>query len=117
MGASDAKAAYTRHVDELWPRDQLPSLIEAGEAVERTLDSQGFKIIMEVLAAEVATIDRRLEGTALEQAEYARLHGRRSALLAAQGAGQAVVSRTMRWVRKAALERDAAAETAAREAA
>jgi hypothetical protein len=87
----------TRHVRKLWPPEMLPELIEAAEAVERLLGSPGWNAIAEVIAAEVATIDSELDhGPAKEAADYAKQHGRRSALLAANEAARAIVGEAVR---------------------
>lgn len=95
MGQESAPPEFTRHVDDLWgSREQLPQLIENAEAVERTLGSPGFRIVTEVLDAEIAMITRKLQSDRVfEQAEYAKLHGKLAALSAFGEAAQAIMSR------------------------
>lgn len=95
MGQSvEGAARFTRHVDDLWGRrESLPVLIENRDAVERLLALPGFTIVASVLDAEIATLDRKLEGRALEQAEYARLLGQRASMRAFSEAAQSVIDR------------------------
>lgn len=93
-GPVKAPPALTRHVDELWEGiDARPALIEAGEAVERLLDSPGLQAVRAVLEREVATIDRQLEGPVSDPSEYPRLLGRKSGLAALDGAISAIRER------------------------
>jgi hypothetical protein len=101
----------TRHVRKLWPPDQLPELIETAERVESLLGSVGWRAVERVLAAEVATIDSELDhGSAKEAADYAKQHGRRSALLAAGEAARAIVGEAQQ--RRVNAEQDAQAKDA-----
>lgn len=103
MGQTTERAPeLTRHVDDLWgSREALPQLIENAEAVERTLQSPGFGIVTTVLEAEIASIDRKLGRRALEHAEYARLHGRRAALLAFADVADAIKGRAVYYTSRA----------------
>jgi hypothetical protein len=95
----------TRHVRKLWSSDALPELITTAEVVERLLGSPGWQAIERVLAAEVATIDSELDhGAAKEAADYAKQHGRRSALLAAREAATAIVGEARQRALKAEEE-------------
>lgn len=87
----------TRHVSDVWPDDRLPELIEAREAVQRTLDSPGWRAIQDLLACEIATIDSELEhGPTKEAAGYAKALGRRSAIRASQEAAKAIIEKANR---------------------
>lgn len=106
------KPEFVRHVDDLFPtREHLTVLTESAEAVQRTIESPGFDVIRRVLAAEVAKIDDQLGGRTLEHAEYARLHGRRTALMACEDAAAAVTERAITR-RKQAIQEQEAAESA-----
>lgn len=107
MDASKPAATISKHVDEVWPgRENLQSLLEAGAAVEREYESEGFQAIRKVLAAEIASIDRQISSPkTLEHAEYAHLGGRRSALSAFSDAAAAIIDRAT--TRRAQAEEDA----------
>jgi hypothetical protein len=107
--------AMTRHVRNVWGPEQLPELIEAAEAVERLADSPGWKAVQRVLDAEVATIDREMDnGAAKEAADYAKQHGRRSALRASVEAAGAIIGEAVRRREQAeqAQEEEDAGESA-----
>lgn len=106
MGQVSAPAEFTRHVDDLWgSREQLPELIENAEVVKRMLGSPGFKVVMAVVEAEIATITRKLQSDRVfEQAEYAKSHGKLAALSAFSDAADAVVSRAEEYTAKANAE-------------
>lgn len=111
---SEAQKAILRHVNGLWPsREDLPSLIESAEEVERTIASPGYRAIKRVIDAEIAQVDAKLDGNkTLEHVEYARLHGRRSALAAFEHAATAIVDRAQER-RQQAEQANAAAEPVA----
>lgn len=108
--------ALTRHVRDVW-RD-VPELIDAAEGVEQLLRHPGWHAVHRILDREVATIDRQLdEGPPRDLGEYAKAHGRRGALRAAEEAATAIVGESQRARKRAeeeAAERQAA-ETAQRE--
>lgn len=103
----------TRHVRNVWGDGQLPELIEAAEAVERLKSSAGWEAVRLVLHAEIATIDRELdEGAAKEAADYAKQHGRRSALRAADEAARAIIGEALRRRKEAEQATEDAGESA-----
>jgi hypothetical protein len=86
-------------------------LIEVAEHVERLRNSPGWQFVQHVLNAEVATIDRELdEGGAKEAADYAKQHGRRSALRASDEAARAIIAEAFR--RREQAEQEDAGESA-----
>lgn len=95
MGSNLGKPepAFTAHVDDAF--SSLEALFTAGEAVRVLVESTGWAHVVRVLQAEIATIDRRLDGglKPLDQAEYALLHGRRGGLKGALDAAEAVLYR------------------------
>lgn len=92
--AERAEPAMTRHISNVWGGDgALPELIESAEAVERMLVTTGWRVVQRVLAEEIAMIDRELDaGPAKEAADYAKQHGRRSALRSSEEAARAVIA-------------------------
>lgn len=107
--------ALSRHIKDLWEgRDALPQLIEDAEAVERVLAQPGWQAIQRVLEAEIAMIDRSLDGRPKETAaEYAHAHGRRGALGAAGEAARAILQQaaTRRQAAEAAQQNEGAGES------
>jgi len=92
MAERGATPAMVRHVRDEWPAAKLPELSEEAEAVERVLSHPGWYAVQRILDREIATIDRVLdEGPALDAASYAKAHGRRSALRAADEAARAII--------------------------
>ena len=92
MKSSKADPSLSRHVDGLWDSD--PELFLVAESVEQLQSHPGFAAVMAVLREEVASIDRKLDGSPLETpAEYAQQHGRRGALLSAEGAAKAILEK------------------------
>lgn len=92
--------ALRRHIDAIWPGTS--DLLEASEHVS-TLDGHyGWEAVQKVLVAEIAMIDRELDGasTPLSQAEYALKHGRRGGLKAALGAARAITSKADEKIQK-----------------
>ena len=101
----------TRHVDALWP--ELEQLFSAGEAVEGLIFNEGWFRVLNVLEAEIATIDRQLDqGAPLTQAEYAKAHGRRGGLQAARDAAYAIVDRAEARKAEQQAKHEGAAESA-----
>lgn len=103
------------HVRRRWKgRDALPGLIDAAEAVERTLSSPGWRILSEILADERESIDRELDlGAPLETAaEYAQTLGRRGGLRLIDEAARAIIESAASR-RTAAENQEAAAGAAA----
>lgn len=78
-------------MSELFP--SLDELAMAAEAVRATVASPGWVAIARVLEAEIATIDRDLDGSdePMSQAEYALAHGRRYGLRGADEAAGAIL--------------------------
>lgn len=114
--AEKIPAAISRHVDELWPgRANLQDLLGAGQAVELAMESSGYQAIKAVLEAEIASIDRQLDGPAPDEREYRRLHGRRSALTAFEDAAMAIVARAneRRRIAEEDAQREATGESVA----
>lgn len=90
--AERATPALVRHVQDVWPPDELPRLIEAAEAVERVVATPGWAAIQQVISREIAMIDEVLDsGPAREAAEYAKALGRRGALRGAEQAAKAIM--------------------------
>lgn len=113
-----ADPSLTRHVDALWGgRENAQALLTAGRAVDRLADSEGVKAVRAVLALEIDSIDRKLDGAPLENAsEYAHFHGRRSALNAFDEAALAIEQRSEQRRENAEVEarsRDASGESEA----
>jgi hypothetical protein len=95
--AERATPAFTRHVRDVWPPDELPKLIEAAEAVERLLAHPGWNAIQEVISREIAMIDQVLDdGPVRDAGHYAKAHGRRGALRGAQQAAEAIMGEAAR---------------------
>ena len=99
-------------VDRVWSGERtLPELIEAAEAVERMMATPGWDAVQRVIGEQVAAIDSSLDhGPAKEAADYAKQHGRRSALRSADEAARAIVGRAAKR-RREAEERVAAEAT------
>lgn len=98
MGSSLSKSAQadpqlTRHINDLYPT--LGQLEEAASSLETLVRHPGWFVLIELLDAEVATIDRELDsGRVLEsRSEYAARHGRRGGLRAAPELVAAVMAR------------------------
>lgn len=96
-------AAYTRHVQEIWPPDEpeaLPNLIESGEAVEAILDTPGWALLQRVLGAEAdavaMTVDARPPRKVPEQSEFARALARAGALREVPDAARAITGEATR---------------------
>lgn len=82
--------ALTRHFDGL----TLERLLSDAEAVQGLAGHPGWTVLAGLLDAEVALIDRKLDGGLLEsRAEYAAAHGRRGGLRAAQQFIEALTAR------------------------
>ncbi len=82
---------WTRHVRD-WDLDQL---FAAGESLESLTQHPGWHVLLDVLGAEITTIDRDLDsgGVPKSRAEYAAAHGRRGGLRAAEVAATAIITR------------------------
>lgn len=118
MGA-DLNKGMVNRVGRVWSGDDsLPELIEAAEAVERMMATPGWAAVQAVIEAEVATIDAKLDrGHAKEAAEYAKAHGRRSALRAADDAARAIIGRAAELQEREQARADAEATSGAGESA
>jgi hypothetical protein len=82
----------TRHLKDLYP--SLEALFAAGEEVEALLAHPGWGHVVRLLDAEIATIDRDLDGGLKEsRAEYAQAHGRRGGLRFSRDAAVALLER------------------------
>jgi hypothetical protein len=81
---------YTRHLRAI----PLEDLFAMGEAVQSLAAHPGWNHVNALLDAEVAEIDRSLDGATepLSQAEYALQHGRRGGLRGAREALDAIVA-------------------------
>lgn len=71
---------FVRHVEALFP--SLEQKLEAAEAVQALTSSHGWSVLLAVLDAEAATVDRELDShrEPLSRAKYAAAHGRRGGL-------------------------------------
>lgn len=100
---------FTRHLKDAFPT--IESIAEANDAVAATVASPGWNLVLALLNAEIAEIDRQLDsGPLLEsRAEYAHLHGRRGGLRGAKDAAHALMHRaeTRLEEQRAKHERDA----------
>jgi hypothetical protein len=112
VAASGPDPRFTHHVDRQF--DDLEQLFEAGDDARDILRHPGWTTLDALLRAEVATIDRRLEGSdePLTQAQYAMAHGRRGGLLAAHEALQAVIYRAESRMADERAKHEGAAESA-----
>lgn len=90
-GSSDPR--HTRHISTLYP--SLERLLAAGEAAEALTSSPGWSVLLDLIDAEIATIDRELDsGRVLEsRADYAAAHGRRGGLKAVPELVYALIGR------------------------
>lgn len=80
-GSATAGPELTRHFKQLYPT--LETLESAAEHARALVTSPGWPVLLDLLGAEVATIDALLDsGRVLEHAEYAAKHGRRGGLRA-----------------------------------
>lgn len=71
------------------------------------MGSPGMQAVKAVLGEEIATIDRKLAGPAIEQAEYARLLGRKSGLTALDEVAASIAERAVSRREKAEAEIEA----------
>lgn len=73
--------ALTRHLRDLYP--SLERVAVAGEAARMLTEHPGWAVLLDLLDAEAATVDAKLEGGVLDsRAEYAFSHGRAGGLRA-----------------------------------
>lgn len=82
------------HFDDLFPT--LEQLVEAGDRARALLSSPDWGVLAAVLGAEIAKIDRELDGKWKEpftQAEFAGRHGRRGGLTAPERALYLLIDR------------------------
>lgn len=98
MGSNPARAAkadpqLSRHIDQLYPT--LEQLVGAADAARSLSGHPGWGVILELVEAEIATIDRDLDsGRVLDsRADYAAKHGRRGGLKALREFGQVLADR------------------------
>lgn len=71
--------AGSRHLDRLFP--ELEDILRAADAARGILSSPGWLALAVLVDAEIATIDRGLDGRLQEsRAEYAFRHGRRGGI-------------------------------------
>lgn len=84
---------FTRHVDNEYP--DLTALFAAGDEVLALLEHPGWSHVMRILNAEVAEIDRTLDGMSinspLTHEQLCIAHGRRWGLNGASRAAQALL--------------------------
>lgn len=73
----------------------LDELFSMGDAVASLVEHPGWAHVIRLLDAEVAEIDRTLDGSQepLSQAQYALKHGRRGGLRGAREAAEAILER------------------------
>lgn len=90
-------------VDRIWSGDEsLPALVDAAEAVERMMDSPGWEAVQRLIGDEIASMESSLDrGAPKSEGEYAKAHGRKSALRAADDAARAIVGRAQTRARQA----------------
>lgn len=108
---SNLDPRWANLVDDLFPRRDLQAILDASEAVQATIASPGWPIVMALLEAEVGRLDVELDGDRpLEsRADYAAKHGFRGGLRAPERAVQALIGRAeSRYAeQRARHERDA----------
>lgn len=78
------------HVRDIY-KGRVDIATDAAEAVRKTMETPGWKLVQEVLAAEVETIDRRTRfqyDDVETQAVYAARIGYRTGLVASQDAAE-----------------------------
>lgn len=102
---------HTRHVSDLYPT--LERLVAAGERAQSLVDSPGWGVLLKLLDAEVATIDRELDsGRVLEsRAAYAAAHGRRGGLKAVPELVYALIGRAETRLMEERAKHEGAAES------
>lgn len=83
----------SRNIDGLYPG--LEEIVRAGDAARGLLASDGWRVLMTLVEAEIATIDRLLDSDRLleSRADYAFRHGRRGALRFPEQALRALIGR------------------------
>lgn len=93
LGTLRPDPQLTRHINDLYPR--LDQIEQAAEAVGALVDSRGWAVVLELVDAEIATIDRDLDSSVVleSRAHYAAKHGRRGGLLAVREAANALLVR------------------------
>lgn len=101
--------AITRMYGPTEGPEQLRALLDDAEHVERLVAHHGWAVVQRVIGWQVEAIDARLDGgPAKEAADYAKEHGRRSALRSSEEAARA-------FLEVAARERQAAESRAERQ--
>jgi hypothetical protein len=101
----------TRHLKDLYPT--LEQLLEAAEAVRGLLAEPGWPVLQSVLHAEIAEIDRLLDGSErdpLTRAQYAGAHGRRGALMAPEQSLRALIDHAERELEEQRRKHESDAE-------
>lgn len=91
MERNAAQTPFARHLKG-WTFEELEN---ASDALRGLRDHPGWSVLMALLGDEGLSIDEKLDnaGASLQQADYARLHGRRSGLAAPKGAIEAVLAK------------------------
>jgi hypothetical protein len=84
---------FTEAVRKLYPT--VEQLTDAADAARALVEQPGWDVLVEILQAEIATIDRRLgsDRPLDTHGDYAMAHGRRSGLLAPGQAIHALIDR------------------------
>lgn len=100
------------HVRRIWP--DLEGLFATGEEVRALIGLPGWEAVTQVLAAEIADVNRRLDygREPLTRAEYAMAHGRLGGLMAMQDAALAILARYEHVLTEQRAQHESAGETA-----
>ncbi len=92
----DVEPKFRRHVRSAY-EERIAELLEAAEAVQATMASPGWQVVMQLLDAESSA---EMAKTGIELAEYARVHGYLAGLCAAKDAGATLVEHAEAELRK-----------------
>lgn len=87
------ESRFTTHVRKVFA-DRVDIATDAARAIRATLDTPGWRLIEQVVTAEVDDVDRRSEfhpDRVIDQAVYAARHGYRTGLLASREAADELV--------------------------
>ena len=109
LGSARIDPSLTRHFDGF----SLEELETSVEAMRSLRAHPGWLLLSSVLDAEVALIDRDLDGRVLDtRADYASKHGRRGGLRAPELLIEALISRAESRLREQRIKHEGAAEPA-----
>lgn len=90
----------------------LEETFTAGAAVESLLAHPGWDHIGRLLDAEIAEIDRKVDGSLLEsKSEYAFLHGRRGGIRFGRDVAEAILSRSRQKLEEQRAKHERSAES------